>query len=194
MKIYKKQSGFSGLELVLAVALTALLVGGGVYIYTTKSPSSNQMSSNQVKKTSGNQKSDSQYLKVPELGVEIPLSNDIKDLQYSKSSYGGIVFSTKKLSESSKGFCSEVGESYPLGITYKKLKTSLSTDPESRWTDRLDGLKDSVQKGHAKEFEDFFVYNDGPQAPCSDEESVNEMQSVQSEALDKAISQSREIK
>lgn len=43
------QKGFSGLELVLAIAMTALLVGGGVYVYSQRHAAETKTAQEDVK-------------------------------------------------------------------------------------------------------------------------------------------------
>lgn len=110
------------------------------------------------------------YFDVPELGVKFLIDKNIKDdLIYkyytgtASNSLGYVSFSTKSLIELDSACSSKVSVA-PLGILLKN-KGKFNALSHS------DGL--NMNKADYKQFDDYYIIYNSPQAPCSENSLVN---------------------
>lgn len=88
MKLRKSQNGFSAIEILLLILLLLLLIFLGWYVWNKKeskppaNSSSNATPAKTETKATETPQSTVNYLKIPEWGVKVKLSDDIKDAYY----------------------------------------------------------------------------------------------------------------
>jgi hypothetical protein len=87
MKLNKSQDGFSLVEGLLVVIALALVVFVGFYVYdsTSDEPASKASSAKHKESTSQKSTDEAEYLTIKDLGIKIPLSSALKDLDYDNS-------------------------------------------------------------------------------------------------------------
>jgi Tfp pilus assembly protein PilV len=91
--IHKSQNGFSAIEALLILIIVAIIGGTGWYVYNSNKNtnniynSANQSNQSAAKVAKAKPKtqatSSTKYIKITELGIQIPLASNVADLAYS---------------------------------------------------------------------------------------------------------------
>lgn len=184
-----KQTGFSIVEVLIAIVVIAVLAGAGWLVYervkptTTKSnTTSNQnQSTNQHNANTGNQQTTGNTFKIPELGVELTLPDSIKDLKYAvdTTTVAGttsVRFTTATL-EAKDGTGSQcTATQSALGVMWKSASNPADTGAAATA---------SKQVGDA-----YILYNRAQQG-CSSNTSTTDLQSSQAKLLEAAVQTAR---
>lgn len=91
-KLHKSQRGFSSIELLLLLLLILLLIFLGWYVWSQKDKNKPESSNNTPAKTEQKKQEPAKapasaptYLKIPEWGIKVKLSDNIKDAYYDKN-------------------------------------------------------------------------------------------------------------
>ncbi|MSR68376.1 hypothetical protein EXS66_01145 [Candidatus Saccharibacteria bacterium] len=192
-----KQDKSKKLWIILCIVLLLALIGAVVYGYTQMQNYNKKIDEQQAKiksledtkKTLEDaatatakvivEASTTNYLEVKELGYKLPLSDDIKDLQYFVNGTDTF-FSTGSLQ--SKAWAADKGDpgkycslgTGPLGVI-SKLASGAPTAPKQR-----------VLKAFVLEYQQ-------PQADCSDSKPVIDLQTTQKASLLKAFEKAKQI-
>jgi hypothetical protein len=112
-RIQNKQSGFSVIELLLALIFLAIVVFIGVYVahnHTSKAALTKTAADTAAKPAASDRPPATkpapqvQYLKISEFGIKLPLTSEISDLSYTPSApYNGTTYSVMLESGSKLG-------------------------------------------------------------------------------------------
>ncbi len=166
-----RPKGFSAIEIILVVVFILLLAAVGWYVFakrTNKSQSSTQTTA----------QSSNPVLNVPELGIQIPLTDTIKDLEYTllptnnadgTTSYNSIGLSSISFDKNSKDKC---GAS-PLGNIDKTLGEYPVQHASQAVYKQLDGF--------------YVTYGEPLGGNCNTDQASLDLQKNQMQAVQQAI-------
>lgn len=129
-----------------------------------------------------------QTYRIPELGIQFKPGESLKDLVYVIRNSNSALFSTKSLISLSEYYSDDcTAEKGPVGSLGKVFKDEIVDDPNAHWASTQNGLDSAVKEGLAKEFIDFYIVYFGPQATCSDNDSVINLESKQVKLLSSVV-------
>lgn len=123
---------------------------------------------------------------IPELGIKMTLPESLKDLTYTYDLKVGAAYFTTKTLEARDSYCSsKYGSIGSIGKILKSEAAKNEDGPES-----LNYLEEAAKSipSSAKDFGTYFINYSSPQATCSDDKSVQTMQTSQISALKQAFS------
>ncbi len=110
----KRQDGF-GVVGILVVVVVLAVVGGAGWLVYSKTKTHNQQTTTQASTSSDSGKQAAaantaeSVLKIPELGIQLVLPEELKDMVYAKTAQGNIGLSTQALADFDSGCKPEKG-------------------------------------------------------------------------------------
>jgi hypothetical protein len=197
LQIHLKRSlGFTALELVLAVALTAVLVGGGFYVYTQRTAKTEA----HTQDTPAPESKPVAMIDIPELGLSIPKSSSLEGLKFkalvtdeSNTAPGGVAykvtvvgFTTTSLEDKAKG-TTLFGQPADCGVGALGSIAKYTADPEKLGVPYIQDVHKIGINYYA------LSYPDGS-AACSEDEAVVRLSGEQRDALNQAFKQAQVLK
>lgn len=183
----KNQKGFSAVEILISVVVIGLIGAVGWLVYDRQSASKDtdndqttttqeEKSEEETTKTNGN------TVKFTELGVQISVPDEIKDIVYvieKQTDHRGkeVIYArlTTRSLQASFSDCDAEGSS--IGVIAKGLGT-LPTDDEAHMY---------YGGSFTKQYGDFFVTYEESHAACADSEASTEQQQSQMSLLEKSM-------
>lgn len=140
------QKGFTLVEVLLLVIALSAVIGVGYYVYSTSSEDDTNTVKQETssKKQSTNEQSKS-YLKVEELGIKIPLNEELEELSYVIPQEGGeVVLTSKKLAILEDAACGSSDTPASIGRIMSVRKVSgthdSGTDTEDFFLKQFNGF------------------------------------------------------
>lgn len=159
--------------------LLVVVVIIGVVVYKN-------MKSQQPPSTSVQEVKQNKELVLENLGIKFKKPKGLEDLLFLEQSNSRATFTSQRIASQDENCTAEDG---PLGSFTKISKEETKNDSSGNWRRNNKTLKEMAKETppQAKEFENFYILYEGPQATCSDDEDVNNLQASQAKLLQSVV-------
>jgi hypothetical protein len=158
------QKGFTLVEGLLVVIALCLVGGVGYYVYNSSQNKNSDKSSTSASETTQSKTtpSEKKYLEISELGIKVPLSNELADMKYSIPQEGEIMLTSKTLGDLQIKACGVDEQSGVASAGYDRIMSI--SKAEGQHTAPAHGTEDFF----LKQFDGFYINGSYGNLGCGD--------------------------